>query len=127
MDAGISRARFLLQHAPYVNRWHRLNDVQQPENDDDEKDGAESAAATVTPVAGVRENGEGAEQQKDENDDDDEFQGEPPEIAVPAGRCLEAAGCYLLSCDQIIFDGKQRRVPLLLLMGRNTRVCAISS
>ena len=80
-----------------------LNDLQQPKNDDDQQDGAEDTAATITPIARVREDGERAEQQKDENDDDNEFQGEPPKIAFQAVRCGRRAGCYLTSPDENIF------------------------
>jgi hypothetical protein len=54
-----------------------LNDAEGPENDDDEEDGAEAAASAISPVAGVRKDGEGTDEEKNENNDDDDH-GVPP-------------------------------------------------
>jgi hypothetical protein len=46
------------------------DDVQQPEDQQDQQNGAETSAGTITPTATVGPRGEGADEQQ--NDDDEE-------------------------------------------------------
>jgi len=85
-----------------------LNDLQQPENDDDEQDGAKNTTATIAPVARVGEDGEGAEQQKNENDDDDEFQGNLQKLRFRPFDAASARRVISLHRMRIFFDDKQR-------------------